>query len=137
MTKIIKVKAWWVVINEQWQFLVVTRREYGDFSLPKWHLEEGELIHECALREVFEESWWECELWDFIGILEYRVVDWENEVLSQVHYYSMKPISYGVEWLLTDEIALVSWFDMHPEYVEKLTYKGDRDFMSKHFIGVI
>ena len=132
MAKIIKMKAWWIVYNDQWQFLVVTRREYGDFSLPKWHLDEWELLHDCALREVFEESWWRCELWDFLGVLEYSVMNGEDEVCSQVHYYSMRPLSYDIEWLFTEEISLVSWFNLDADHIEKLTHKSDRDFISQY-----
>lgn len=50
-------KAGCILINRKDNTIALVYREkYKDFSFPKGHLEEGETIEECALRETAEET---------------------------------------------------------------------------------
>ena len=50
-------KAGCILYNkEKNQIALVYRKKYGDLSFPKGHLEAGETLTECALRELEEET---------------------------------------------------------------------------------
>ena len=50
-------KAGCILINRKDNTIaLVYRKKYNDYSFPKGHLEEGETIEECALRETAEET---------------------------------------------------------------------------------
>ena len=56
-------KAGTVLINkEKGQIALVYRKKLGDLSFPKGHLEEGETLEECAIRETIEETGRNCHL---------------------------------------------------------------------------
>jgi len=62
------------------QVLVVHRARYDDWSLPKGKLEPGEDWAEAALREVLEETGFECELGEQLGVTTYAAAGREKEV---------------------------------------------------------
>ena len=69
-------KAGTVLINkEKGQIALVYRKKLGDLSFPKGHLEEGETLEECAIRETIEETGRNCHLVsnDTIGIINNRM----------------------------------------------------------------
>jgi 8-oxo-dGTP pyrophosphatase MutT (NUDIX family) len=134
MEKITKLKAWWIIVNDEGQFLAISRKAMGDLSLPKWHCEESEVIEECALREVYEETGRICDIASFVWIMEYTFVSWDCEILSQVHFYRMKPIAFESEGIIEEEISRSTWLSFKPEDIAKLTNQSDRDFLSKHFL---
>lgn len=78
-------KAWWVVYDGE-KFFAVKRNNYNDISLPKWHVDPGENSEQAALREVLEETWFECQIvWD-LWITEYLNFEW----IVQVQYFAMR-----------------------------------------------
>lgn len=51
------IKAGCILLNRKNNTVAIVYREkYHDYSFPKGHLEEGESIEECALRETAEET---------------------------------------------------------------------------------
>jgi 8-oxo-dGTP diphosphatase len=67
--------------------LIVHRPRYDDWSLPKGHLEAGELPLAAALREVLEETGVRAEAIAPLGTTEHRVA----EAIKRVHWFLMRP----------------------------------------------
>lgn len=57
----IVIKAGCILINKKTRKIALVCRR-GEFSFPKGHLERGEKIEECAIRETIEETGHECHL---------------------------------------------------------------------------
>lgn len=108
---------------------LVYRVKREDYSFPKGHLEEGETILECAVRETEEETGRKCEIIDEepADILTYSTPLGEN-----VENYMFIAIDRGVSTMDvkdSDKEKLV-WVDY--KRVEKtLTYEDLREFWRK------
>ena len=78
-------KAGCILINKKDKTIALVYREkYNDYSFPKGHLEEGETLKECALRETAEETKRECKFLkeEPIYIEEYVTKGGENVLLT-------------------------------------------------------
>lgn len=62
-----------IVEDEQGRFLLVEECSDGKivYNQPAGHIEEGEAIQHAARREALEETGWEVELQDFLGLYTY------------------------------------------------------------------
>lgn len=136
MDSIIKLKAWWILIDDQWQFLSVTRKAMWDLSLPKWGLEENESLEECAIREMAEESWRKCIILWFIWSMKYSYVSWNTIILSQVHFYSMQAVKFDSKLILNHEISSSSWLPFNLKGISMLSNESDRNFITNYYESV-
>lgn len=99
-----------VVINDEGQVLMIFRRNKWD--LPKGKLEEGELIEDCAEREVKEET----------GLSEIKV---EKFLLTTYHTYTEKGKS-----ILKD----THWYLFHAHGIQDLIPQTEEGIMKIEWI---
>ena len=86
------------------EVLVVHRPRYEDWSLPKGKLDAGETPEQAALREVWEETGWRCELGEHVGKNEYRD---RHGRAKRVDWWLMDPIEGDFE--PNDEVDEIRW----------------------------
>jgi 8-oxo-dGTP pyrophosphatase MutT (NUDIX family) len=84
--------------------LLVHRPKYDDWTFPKGKAESGESDEECALREVWEETGFECQLLDELPATEY--VDARGRP-KRVRWWHMRIV--GGEFVPTQEVDEVRW----------------------------
>jgi 8-oxo-dGTP pyrophosphatase MutT (NUDIX family) len=112
-----------LVQNKEGAFLLMYRRGFWD--LPKGKLDPGELIPECAVREVQEETGLQTiSLGEFICMTTHTYFDtWlQKEVVKQTHWYSMKATALDTEKLIPqteEDIEKIEWVLMEnlPQYL--------------------
>ena len=112
-------KAGCILMNiEKRAIAIVYREKQNDWSFPKGHLEEGETLEECAVRETAEETKRDCEILEKEPVfIEYYVTPSGEDV--EMFYFLAKDIGES------DNDST----DTHPHYwipydevYDKLTY---------------
>ncbi len=117
MEQPIIIAAGGLVQNNEGAFLLIFRR--GVWDLPKGKLDAGELIPECAIREVREETGLQTiTLGSFICMTTHAYFDtWlQKDVIKETHWYAMKASSLLPETLIPqteEDIEKIEWV---PEY---------------------
>ncbi len=105
--------------DEAVEVLLVHRPKYDDWSFPKGKLEAGEALHECALREVEEETGLRCTLGTELRGTSYHD---RHGRAKTVRYWEMR-VEAG-EFAPNREVDETCW--LTPEQAaERLTYAHD------------
>lgn len=112
---------------------IVYREKQNDYSFPKGHLENGESLVECAIRETEEETKFSCE------ILESKPVFIENYVTPsgenvEMYYYLAKYIGDSDNTSLDTHKTL--WIP-YEEVYDILTYDSLKNVWNNVYDKVI
>lgn len=103
------------VVERDGKFLMVEEDVSGKrcFNQPAGHWEAGETLIEAARRETLEETAWDVEPTDFLGIYEFKPAELEYTFLriafvaKAINHYPERALDTGIaaaHWLTRDEI---------------------------------
>jgi 8-oxo-dGTP pyrophosphatase MutT (NUDIX family) len=114
--------------DRAYEYAVVHRPKYGDWSLPKGKVDAGESDEEAALREVEEETGVRPRLGTEAGTTRYR--DGKGRP-KQVRYWLMEPVGPGepAEFRPNHEIDDLRWCSA-AEAGKLLSYEHDRHLIA-------
>ena len=116
--KILEHSAGGVVLEDARVLLILMRNLAGlkVWTFPKGHLEPGETPQAAALREVSEETGFDCEITGDLCTAKYSFVRNGRRVDKDVRWYRMKRLGgdgviktpdeiFGMKWCALDEAA--------------------------------
>ncbi len=122
------------VVQQDQRFLLVRERSASEFvyNQPAGHVEWGESLIEAAQRETLEESGWEVEVSELLGIYEY--LSPTNGISYIRHCFTAKPLIQrhpgpidrdieDVHWLRLDEIR-----DLQDQLRSPMVWRAVQDF---------
>lgn len=102
------------------ELAVIHRPDYDDWTIPKGKLEQGETAEEAALREVWEETGFRCELGRPLGCTAYIDRRGRDKIVC---YWLMHPS--GGRFTPSDEVDQLRWLTVE-EALALLSYERDR-----------
>lgn len=101
------------------EVVLVHRPRYDDWTLPVGRLEAGESLEACALREVAEETGFQCRLLGFLETLAFEA----DDGLHRFHIYEMERMAGA--FVPNPETDRGEWFPIE-EAVARATYPNVR-----------
>jgi 8-oxo-dGTP diphosphatase len=102
---------------------VVHRPKHQDWSLPKGKLDRDESWQEAALREVLEETGYQCQLMGFAGSIAYLIEGTPKVIL----YWHMDAAEHCPE-CMNGEVDEVRWLTCQ-EALELLDYEDEKELI--------
>ena len=103
------------------------------WSLPKGHVEPGEVAEQTAVREVAEETGIVGEVLGKLGTIDFWFVADGRRIHKTVHHFLLlvlDPVG-GLELSDTDrEVSAVAWVPL-PELAERLAYADERRLLDR------
>ena len=106
------------------EIVIVHRPRYDDWTFPKGKAESGETDEQTALREVLEETGFECNLGEELPSVSYR----DHKDRSKIVRYWVMTVNAGA-FEPNDEVDVLEWVSA-TEAGERLTYDHDVDVLS-------
>jgi 8-oxo-(d)GTP phosphatase len=107
------------------QILLVHRRKYDDWSLPKGKVEPGEPLPVTAVREVLEEGGAHLALGRRLASVRYNV----GGRPKRVHYWSASVASLDDRAVPNDEVDQIEWVDAD-RAVDRVSYRHDHGVLA-------
>jgi len=87
------------------EIALIHRPRYGDWSLPKGKVDDGETTLQCAYREVFEETGVKAQFTRELGSVEYQ----ESGDLKRVKYWAAKAPLFDQHFTVNEEVDQIRW----------------------------
>ena len=127
------------VYNSEGDLLMINRQNHWD--IPKGHIEKGENLEQCAIREVMEETGvGGLQIVSYLGVSRhiFRYSENEAEILKESHWFKMKTNYRGnllpqmeediteVKWLTESDIEKLTptmWTSLSDFYIQNLIEK--------------
>lgn len=117
-------KAGCILVNLENKKIALVLRK-GDYSFPKGHLEDGETIKECAIRETIEETGHEVKiLGDEIDIIKYKSSG--NEDVEN-HFFIGIDMGLTNKFIAKKDREKTDWFRID-EIEDRLSYENLKKF---------
>ncbi len=102
------------------ELIVIHRRRYGDWTLPKGKVQPGESWLQCAIREVREETGFNVEVESHAGWVCYDTA----EITKVVRFWNMRPLGES-QFQSSEEVTFFLWLTTQ-EAVKRLDREGER-----------
>jgi 8-oxo-(d)GTP phosphatase len=112
--------AWRAGPDGRPEILLVHRRKYDDWSLPKGKVEPGEVLPVTAVREVLEEGGARLALGRRLDSIRYNV----GGRPKRVHYWSASVASMDDRAVPNDEVDQIEWVDAD-RAADRISYNRD------------
>lgn len=121
-------KAGGVIVRERssgGKELLLVSEDGKSYSFPKGHLEEGETLEECAVRECLEETGLQIQIVKRLPELKYQNTKTGDNI--EVHLYKMKVIGGDLDG--DGENIDMKWVPI-AETEKYFTYQSLKDYMT-------
>jgi 8-oxo-dGTP diphosphatase len=105
------------------ELIVIHRRRYGDWTLPKGKVQPGESWMQCAIREVQEETGFNVEVESDSGWVCYDT----GEITKVVRFWNMRPIGES-QFQSSEEVMSVHWLTPQ-EALKRLDHEAERQLI--------
>ena len=125
------------VYNSKGDLLMINRQNHWD--IPKGHIEVGENLEQCAIREVEEETGvGGLQIVSYLGVSRhiFRYSENEDEILKESHWFKMKT-NYSGNLLpqLEEDITEVKWHsESNIENIRPTMWSSLSDFYIQNII---
>lgn len=90
--------------------ILLIHDQYGKWTLPKGHLDDGERVEAAAVREVREETGMTGELGAFVGAITYVVQKKGKPYQKRVDFFLMRTGDGEAVPQAAEGISAVAWF---------------------------
>lgn len=119
-----------VIFEDGSVLLILAKNLKGDqvWTFPKGHLEPGETPETAAIREVSEETGWDCEIISPLYKAEYSFLRGEMMVDKEVHWFLVKRVGGDGLPRTPDEVLDMKWLPL-AEAENELLYKSDLEIV--------
>ena len=107
------------------KILVAHRPRYDDWGLPKGKADPGESPEETAVREVLEETGYQCRVVAPMGTTRYRV----SGGVKQVTWFAMRPLPGSPGFEKNSEVDEIKWVS-RKRAPTVLDYENDRELVA-------
>ena len=130
MNTVLKAGAIILSKNNPDKIAIIYRKEENDFSFPKGHLEAGETLEQCAIRETKEETGLDIQIVSILSVIPYTN---KSDGHVETTYYLARSIDDSA--VQPEPGVDVFWMTIS-EALEKISYENLRQFL-KETVSII